>query len=174
MTDLGATIAPKSDRPPKRNGPLPVPIRDRIERNIMIVEGCWIWLGAMTKGGYGLMTIRTNKRPAVRCAHRVSYEAYIGSIPDGLTIDHLCRRTWCVNPEHMEPVTIKENILRGEGPSARQARQTCCPKCGGDYTLRTGMRRGRMASFRICQRCVRENNRRWFAKRRAQMQGGIR
>lgn len=65
---------------------------------------CWIWLGAHTDDGYGKFK--------AKLAHRVYYERYIGPIPEGLTIDHLCRVTDCVNPEHMEPVTNLENIRR--------------------------------------------------------------
>lgn len=165
--DLAATIAPKSDQPAKRNGPRPLPLSERIERNSLIVaSGCWVWLGASTKGGYGLINVRQLNK----CAHRVSYETYIGPIPDGLTIDHLCRFTLCVNPAHLEPVSITENILRGQGPSARQARQTCCPKCGGEYSRHSTCVRGRVKVYRRCRRCATENNKRWWSKH-AQTQG---
>jgi hypothetical protein len=58
--------------------------------------------------------------------HRYAYEALVGPIPDGKQIDHLCRNRACCNPEHLEPVTIQENIRRGEGPQAINARKTHC------------------------------------------------
>lgn len=79
---------------------------------------CWLWTGAKVHG-YG--SIGRKGR-----VHRIIYEAMIGPIPDGLTIDHLCRQTACCNPTHMEPVTIKVNVLRGEGLTAQNARKTHC------------------------------------------------
>lgn len=69
---------------------------------------CWIWTGAMRKGGYGCLTIDS----VVIAAHRYFYERYKGPIPDGLEIDHLCRTPACVNPDHMEAVTKLENMRR--------------------------------------------------------------
>ncbi|TBO59895.1 HNH endonuclease [Streptomyces kasugaensis] len=59
-------------------------------------------------------------------AHRVSYEAFVAPIPDGLVIDHLCRNRGCVNPEHLDAVTQRVNVLRGESPAAARARQVAC------------------------------------------------
>ena len=67
-------------------------------------------------------------------AHRFAYETFVGPIPEGLTIDHLCRIRHCVNPEHLEAVTDRVNILRGEGISAQHARATHCPQ-GHPYDL---------------------------------------
>jgi hypothetical protein len=70
---------------------------------------CWQWQGLKTENGYGSFSLR-HKNYA---AHRISYTALIGVIPDGLTLDHLCRNRSCVNPFHLEPVTIGENVRRG-------------------------------------------------------------
>ena len=72
--------------------------------------GCWLWTAAL-KNGYGRITMMNPKRKTA--AHRVSYEAFVGPIPEGLTLDHLCRVRCCVNPAHLEPVTMRENIMRG-------------------------------------------------------------
>ncbi|MEU5330906.1 HNH endonuclease signature motif containing protein [Streptomyces parvus] len=85
-------------------------------------SGCWEWTGHVKPNGYG--QVRINRRPLH--AHRVAYEAMRGPIPPGLVIDHLCRNRRCVRPEHLEPVSHRTNILRGEGPAARHARQTHC------------------------------------------------
>lgn len=71
-------------------------------------SGCWIWLGPL-HFGYGELYHRGRARPV----HRVSYELYKGAIPRGAHLDHLCRIRCCVNPDHLEPVSLKENLRRG-------------------------------------------------------------
>lgn len=87
-------------------------------------DGCWEWLSNKTKakGGYG----RISRGGKMVLAHRFMYERAKGPIPDGLTLDHLCRNRLCVNPGHLEPVTLRENALRGVGPTAINARKTHC------------------------------------------------
>ena len=72
-------------------------------------SGCWLWDGHYNRKGYGCFQVGKQNRSA----HRVSYELHIGSIPEGLQLDHLCRVRCCVNPDHLEPVTNRENCLRG-------------------------------------------------------------
>ena len=87
-------------------------------------SGCWLWIGAQQYSGYGIWSFRGRDR----LSHRFVYEWLRGPIPKGLTLDHLCRVTSCVNPSHLEPVTMKVNILRGNGWAGRQARQTECKR----------------------------------------------
>jgi hypothetical protein len=82
-------------------------------------SGCWLWTAQIHPEGYGRTTIARRKL----YAHRVSYQLFVGPIPDGLEIDHLCRNRACVNPAHLEAVTHRENILRGNGPCAIKHRQ---------------------------------------------------
>ncbi len=70
--------------------------------------GCWEWTGPKQGQGYGIF----GSKPS-RAAHRAFYERFKGPIPAGLVIDHLCRNPSCVNPEHLEPVTNRENVMRG-------------------------------------------------------------
>ncbi len=72
-------------------------------------SGCWLWFGSRDHAGYGSVTI--DKRS--HRSHRVAYEHFKGPIPVGLVLDHLCRVTSCVNPDHLEPVTCKVNLNRG-------------------------------------------------------------
>jgi hypothetical protein len=86
--------------------------------------GCWIWRGWKNPEGYGSTTVARR----TRLAHRAMYELLVGPIPEGLQIDHLCRTRDCVNPDHLEPVTARENTLRSNAPTAKNARKTHCPK----------------------------------------------
>lgn len=87
--------------------------------NFLTDDGCWIWLGSRGRGGYA----QFNDGTTMRRAHRWAYEYFVGAIPAGLDIDHLCRHRDCVNPEHLEPVTRSEN-LRG-GYQARGLKDSC-------------------------------------------------
>lgn len=102
-----------------------LPISDRLER-YSIPEpnsGCLIWLGA-NEGRYGIFTITSPRRTAG--VHVIAYEQRFGPVPDGLVLDHKCRNTLCINPAHLEPVTQRINILRGEGEAAKNARKLTC------------------------------------------------
>jgi hypothetical protein len=103
--------------------------------------GCWPWLGAHTKAGYGVLSV---KRERVY-AHRYAYTLFKGPIPEGLQLDHLCRNRGCCNPEHLEAVTRRENILRGVAPAAQHAKKTHCPKGHAYDRVRRGQRE--------CKRC---------------------
>ena len=92
---------------------------------------CWLWTGHALKGGYR----QINVKGRTMLAHRWAYELLVGPIPDGLTLDHLCRNPSCVNPRHLEPVTMRENNLRGLGVSGVNARKTHC-KHGHPYDER--------------------------------------
>lgn len=85
-------------------------------------DKCWEWTAGKSSKGYGMVYVGGK----MQMAYRVVYELYRGAIPEGRQLDHLCRNPGCVNPEHLEPVTSKENTLRGEGIAARNARKTHC------------------------------------------------
>lgn len=117
---------------------------------------CWIWTGETVKGGYGRTTVARRKT----LVHRAVYEALIGPIPEGLTLDHLCRNTACYNPAHLEPVTLRENILRSNGLTAQNARKTSCARCDGPLTPKAS------GGGRVCMSCRAEYFRIYNATRR--------
>jgi len=120
-------------------------------------SGCWLWTGRQTRDGYGKLRVRGRD-----ClAHRLAYELLRGPIPEGLVLDHKCCNRGCVNPDHLRPVTHRENILFGIGPTAVNARKSSCP-LGHEYSWATygGGRR-------ICRACIAISERARSARKRA-------
>ena len=118
-------------------------------------DACWNWM-ASTANGYG--RFRIQRGASVVQASRFAWEQLRGPIPAELELDHLCRNPRCVNPRHLDPVTHRENIRRGEGPVGRNAKKTQChkgpPLTGSNLHITKDNKRR-------CQRCNRDAFRRW-------------
>ncbi len=86
-------------------------MREQFEAQVRVdaESDCWLWAGPLVASGYGRFQLNDQSW----MAHRVAYTLLVGPIPVGLVLDHLCRNRRCVNPKHLEPVTSKENTLRG-------------------------------------------------------------
>jgi hypothetical protein len=93
-------------------------------------------------------------------AHRWAYHHLVAPVSADLEIDHLCRNRGCVNPAHLEPVTSRENKLRGYGAAAKNARKTEC-KRGHPFTPENTGRTG--GGGRYCKQCRHDANLVWFA-----------
>lgn len=92
--------------------------------------GCWLWAGTISTHGYGITYVNYKRY----FAHRFSYEVFKGKIPDGLVIDHLCNTRLCVNPDHLNPTTSRENTMRSSiAPASINKRKTHC-KNGHPFT----------------------------------------
>ena len=113
-------------------------------------NGCWLWIAATSKG-YGQFSINRIMRPA----HRIAYELLVGKIPKDLTLDHLCRNRACVKPNHLEPVTSVENMLRGNGWSGRNHQKTHCLRGHPLIPENLAKRKNR----RACKLCIRIRSR---------------
>ena len=107
---------------------------------------CWVWMAATVGTGYG--GFRTRDPRGWIIAHRYAYMRLVGPIPTGLDLDHLCRNRKCVKPEHLEPVTRRENLLRGETMIARQLKSATCKHGHADWRIRPN-------GYRVCRECVR-------------------
>ena len=116
--------------------------------------GCWEWTGVRQTDGYA----KVKWRKRMVSAHRVTYELLVGSIPEGLEIDHLCSVRHCVNPAHMEPVTHRENVRR---TNLRRFGASSLPgACVHGHVLsKVGVRRSGQ-----CAECDREAGRRYRAR----------
>jgi hypothetical protein len=134
-------------------------------------SGCHLWVGAVNEKGYGLFSLNGRR---VR-AHRVAYEKTKGPIPPEKQIDHLCRVPCCVNPNHLELVTSRENTLRGYGPTALHMRKTHCrnghPLSGSNLSI---TKNGKKGLFRRCLICHLENVKRYTEKHRTRLLKGRR
>lgn len=125
---------------------------DRVEKS----AGCWLWKGSSRDDRYG----QYQRDGVYHLAHRYAYEQVRGPIPEGMELDHLCRRPRCVRPDHLEAVTPTVNQHRGYGFSGINHRKTHCINghelSGANVQIqRTGKRAGR----RRCLACHRPRNR---------------
>lgn len=125
--------------------------------------GCWNWTGALTTAGYG--TYKWNGKQT--SAHRIIYKLIHKNVPYDFPLDHLCRNRACSNPKHLEPVSIRTNILRGVGVAAKNARKTHC-KNGHEFTSDNTYHRKRIdrPPERDCKTCRSAANKRFNEKER--------
>lgn len=139
-----------------------LPLIDRfMARTQRQPNGCLLWTGGTNDRGYARFAVSHAVNVA---AHRWSYEYHVGPIPRGHTIDHVrargCTSQLCVEPTHLETVTLRENLMRGDTPAARNAAKSECPD-GHPYDG-TGSR-----GERICRRCRARDQRAYRARRTA-------
>jgi hypothetical protein len=133
---------------------LPARLKSKI---IVNDQDCWEWQGCKIKGGYG----RASLKGKLILTHRLTYQILVKDIPKGLTLDHLCKNTSCCNPKHLEPVTLKENLLRGR--TGLNLLKTHCPQGHPYDEINTYMLRGK---WRRCRICVRKATLNWYHKKR--------
>lgn len=139
-------------------------VLDRFWAKVNKTGTCWVWEGGKTTNGYGQFMIdRKNLR-----SHRVAYMMSRGDIPKGLVIDHLCRNTSCVNPDHLEAVTQNENVRRSDEILGLRSRKTHCPQ-GHEYSddntyWRPSQYSNGKLTRRFCRECTRAASRRWKEK----------
>lgn len=127
-----------------------IPLKERVLHRIVPepMSGCWLWDGSCDGQGYG----EVRDGGVTFKAHRVVFEIFVGPIPEGMQLDHLCRNHACVNPfSHLEPVTPSVNFLRGEHAHAVAHNRGRC--VAGLHDLAPGSTQ--------CVPCQRAAQRRW-------------
>jgi HNH endonuclease len=140
-----------------------LPLRERIAANVWEDPevGCLVWQGLLSKtGSYGRISVG-NRDVYV---HRAAWELEHGPVPPGFELDHRCRNRACVNLDHLEVVTRRENVHRGMGIAGVNARKTHC-KRGHKFTKENTQRGSK--GERICRACNRQAAARAKARRRS-------
>jgi hypothetical protein len=128
--------------------------------------GCWLWHGPTIRNGYGRVpggrTVLSQYGPVpdqpLILAHRYTYEFFVGPFPAGLVSDHLCRVRNCANPEHIEPVTSRENTLRGQTNAAENVLKT---HCLNGHPFSPENTRVNAKGHRWCRTCERARKKEW-------------
>lgn len=118
------------------------------------MSGCWLFVGASTRGGYGVIG---NGPHSVVYAHRLAYEAFVGPIAEGLQIDHRCRVRCCCNPAHLEPVTPLVNVTRGIVADVQRARHAAQTHCKRGHLYDDANTYRRTNGRRACKQCQRDH-----------------
>ena len=129
-------------------------LRERVFAKLEIQpDGCVLWTGSLMPSGYGQVG-RGRRGEGLATVHRLMYEWFVGPIPDGMEMDHLCRNRACAAPAHLVAVTRRENLLRGETLTAAHAAKTHCP-AGHPYDEANTYRRPGY-NGRTCRTCRHE------------------
>ncbi|MEU6397826.1 HNH endonuclease signature motif containing protein [Streptomyces cinnamoneus] len=136
------------------------PIEERLFSKVDATGICWLWTGAINRGGYG--AISKGRREGAAIVHRVVWELLVGPIPNGADLDHLCRVRACCNPDHLEPVTRVTNVARGSRRAGAPRRTHC--KRGHAFTPENSIPNG--PNGRSCRICTNEANRRYRARKK--------
>lgn len=131
---------------------------DRVFSRLTYDHGCWTWIGALDRNGYGRVSRKRDK--GTQLVHRIVYQALVRQLARHEVIDHLCRNPACCNPMHMEPVSMRENVERG---ASKADHPTC--KQGHSYTPEnTAITKGAPGKRkRVCRTCKMA----WTAKHEA-------
>ena len=122
---------------------------ERLMNKVLKLGDCWLFTGVVKRDGYGTFYFRKK----LWQAHRASYEIFVGGIPKGLTVHHKCNVRNCVNPDHLKPLSIRDNTLLGDTIPSRHLKKTHCP-FGHPYSKEnTYIRISRTSRSRQCRAC---------------------
>jgi len=137
------------------------PLQERFWSHLKVQDNkCWLWFGQKSNKGYGQLP-EAGRGSKMLLAHRVAYQLYKGLIPEGLELDHLCRTPLCVNPDHLEAVSHRENVKRGNSPGAKIHRLGTCNRGHPVNDVNMYFRKDRIGTWncRVCRRELRKRKR---------------
>ena len=148
-TEGVSSMQPHLTTPPLFGDPrLPARFWDKVQPQ---PNGCWLWAAGRFGNGYSQFWWRGRQQPA----HRIAYQVLVGPIYEGLESDHLCRIPACVNPSHIEPVTRRENTMRGDAPAINRARMLAKTVCLRGHPFDNVNTYHRPDGYRGCKACQR-------------------
>lgn len=140
-------------------------VLDRLANKFTVGDGCWEWTAkAKAKFGYGQITDDDGRS---KVAYKVLYRIMVGDVPEGMELDHVCKNVLCIRPDHLEPVTHRENMRRGNGWAGVNARKTHCGPCGLPLSG-PNLIIDKSSGSRRCRACTNAAARRYAAKKRHQ------
>jgi hypothetical protein len=148
----------------------PTPVMDRMTRRSIeapcLVKGlhpvCWVWQGAKrNRDGYGAVGVAAGRSDNV---HLIAYKEFIGGVPPGLVVTHLCRVPACWNPWHLEPVTRVVAARRGNGPKVAAQRRDTKTHCAQGHEFDEENSGRTPSGRRFCRVCQRRSSRSWYQK----------
>jgi hypothetical protein len=132
------------------------------------INDCWRWIGGMfEETGYGKFYV--DRYP--HYAHRWVYRRLVGTIPESLELDHLCRHRWCVNPAHLQPVTHRVNVIRGDAAQSNKRRAAERTHCRSGHELTPENTYHNPGGYRACRICLRAGSLRHYWKKKGQNNG---
>jgi hypothetical protein len=167
MAASQAAVAKPNEEPsgePKGWRPLANPIPRFLAKVRYLESDCWEWAAARYRGGYGVFAVGDTHG---RYAHRWSYFFFVGNIPDGYVVDHLCRNPTCVNPDHLDAVPVRVNTMRGRLPEVTRARAKAQSHCKRGHRFDKQNTYHHPNGRRVCRACFREYDQLWARARRA-------
>lgn len=143
-------------------------VESRVARLSKVDEtsGCWVWGGSKDKDGYGKVRVKFPNGRVAYLAHRMTFMHFVGDIPDGKEVDHICKNTSCINPAHLRLLTHRENVEAGDYKTHhRNAVKTHCIHGHALTAENIRIQRHKNTVMRHCKLCAKDRSKKYNAER---------